>query len=81
MANLSSITPAELLRDEFLLPRGIQPTRLAGEIGVPPSVIRGILASSSSSVITADLDHRLCHFFGLREGYWLRAQAACSRRS
>ena len=27
--------------------------------------------------ITADTDLRLCRFFGLSNGYWLRAQAAC----
>lgn len=26
--------------------------------------------------ITADTDLRLCKFFGLTDGYWLRAQAA-----
>ena len=26
--------------------------------------------------ITADTDLRLCRFFGLSDGYWLRAQAA-----
>jgi plasmid maintenance system antidote protein VapI len=26
--------------------------------------------------ITADTDLRLCRFFGLSKGYWLRAQAA-----
>jgi plasmid maintenance system antidote protein VapI len=26
--------------------------------------------------ITADTDLRLCKFFGLSKGYWLRAQAA-----
>ncbi|TVQ41068.1 MAG: addiction module antidote protein, HigA family, partial [Wenzhouxiangella sp.] len=26
--------------------------------------------------VTADTDLRLCRFFGLSDGYWLRAQAA-----
>ena len=26
--------------------------------------------------VTADTDLRLCRFFGLTDGYWLRAQAA-----
>ena len=26
--------------------------------------------------VTADTDLRLCRFFGLPDGYWLRAQAA-----
>ncbi|MFM8350051.1 MAG: transcriptional regulator [Actinomycetales bacterium] len=28
------------------------------------------------SAVTADTDLRLCRFFGLSAGYWLRAQAA-----
>jgi plasmid maintenance system antidote protein VapI len=31
---------------------------------------------SGKRSITADTDLRLCRFFGLSDGYWLRAQAA-----
>ncbi len=31
---------------------------------------------SGKRSITADTDLRLCRFFGLSKGYWLRAQAA-----
>ena len=30
----------------------------------------------ANRAITADTDLRLCRFFGLSDGYWLRAQAA-----
>lgn len=71
---LKPVTPGELLREEFLLPMGISKYRLAKEIGVPPQRIGEIVAGKRS--ITADTDLRLCRFFDLSNGYWLRAQAA-----
>lgn len=53
---------------------GISQYRLAKEIGVPAQRIGQIIAGKRS--ITADTDLRLCRFFGLSNGYWLRAQAA-----
>jgi len=52
---------------------GISNYRLAKEIGVPAQRIGEIVAGRRS--ITADTDLRLCKFFGLSEGYWLRGQA------
>ena len=74
MPDLKPVTPGELLREEFLLPMGISQYRLAKEIGVPAQRIGEIVAGRR--VITADTDLRLCRFFGLSNGYWLRAQAA-----
>ena len=74
MADLKPITPGELLLEEFLKPMGISQYRLAKEIGVPAQRIGEIVAGRRS--ITADTDLRLCRFFGLSNGYWLRAQAA-----
>ncbi len=71
---LRPVTPGELLLEEFLLPMGITRYRLAKEIGVPAQRIGEIVAGRRS--ITADTDLRLCRFFGLSNGYWLRAQAA-----
>jgi antitoxin HigA-1 len=74
MDKLRPVTPGELLREEFLAPMGITKYRLAKEIGVPAQRIGDIVAGKRS--ITADTDLRLCRFFGLTKGYWLRAQAA-----
>lgn len=71
---VAPITPGELLKDEFLEPLGISQYRLAKEIGVPAGRIGQIVANKRA--ITADTDLRLCKFFGLSNGYWLRAQAA-----
>ncbi len=74
MGKLKPITPGELLREEFLGPMGLSQYRLAKEIGVPAQRIGEIVAGKRA--ITADTDLRLCRFFGLSNGYWLRAQAA-----
>jgi addiction module HigA family antidote len=74
MDHLPPVTPGELLREEFLLPMGITKYRLAKEIGVPAQRIGDIVAGKRS--VTADTDLRLCRFFGLSKGYWLRAQVA-----
>lgn len=73
-ANLSPVTPGELLSEEFLKPLGISQYRLAKEIGVPAQRIGQIVLGRRA--ITADTDLRLCKFFGLSDGYWLRAQEA-----
>ena len=74
MRDLNPVTPGELLKEEFLKPMGISQYRLAKEIRVPAQRIGEIVAGRRS--ITADTDLRLCRFFGLSNGYWLRAQAA-----
>jgi antitoxin HigA-1 len=74
MEKLDPVTPGELLLEEFLKPMGLSQYRLAKEIGVPAQRISEIIGGKRS--ITADTDLRLCKFFGLSNGYWLRAQAA-----
>ena len=74
MATLKPVTPGELLLEEFLVPLEISQYRLAKEIDVPAQRIGEIVAGKRA--ITADTDLRLCRFFGLSNGYWLRAQVA-----
>lgn len=74
MNELKPITPGEILLEDFLKPMGISQYRLAKEIDVPAQRISEIVAGKRS--VTADTDLRLCRFFGLSNGYWLRAQAA-----
>lgn len=71
---IAPVTPGELLKEEFLEPMGISQYRLAKECGIPAQRIGQIVLGKRS--ITADTDLRLCRFFGLSDGYWLRAQAA-----
>jgi addiction module HigA family antidote len=74
MPKLNPVTPGELLLEEFLKPMELSQYRVAKEIGVPAQRIGEIIAGKRT--ITADTDLRLCRFFGLSNGYWLRAQAA-----
>ena len=74
MTKLKPVTPGELLLEEFLKPMGLSQYRLAKEIDVPAQRISEIVAGKRA--VTADTDLRLCRFFGLSNGYWLRAQVA-----
>jgi len=69
---LSPVSPGEMLIEEFLKPMGISQYRLAKDIGVPAQRIGEIVAGRRA--ITADTDLRLCRYFGLTDGWWLRGQ-------
>ena len=73
-AMLAPVPPGELLWEDFLAPMGLSRYRLAKEVGVPAQRIGDVV--NGKRAITADTDLRLCRFFGLSDGYWLRAQAA-----
>jgi addiction module HigA family antidote len=72
MRKVAPVTPGEMLEEEFLKPLGLSKYRLAKEIGVPAQRIGEIVAGKRS--ITADTDLRLCRYFGLSDGWWLRGQ-------
>src|ERR1700751_5368981 len=72
MRKLPPVTPGEILMEEVLKPMGFSQYRLGKEIGVPAQRIGEIVAGKRA--ITADTDLRLCRFFGLSDGYWLRGQ-------
>jgi antitoxin HigA-1 len=69
---ITPVSPGEMLEEEFLKPLGLTKYRLAKSIGVPAQRIGDIVAGKRS--VTADTDLRLCRFFGLSEGWWLRLQ-------
>lgn len=74
MSKHKPVTPGEILLEDFLKPIGLSQYRLAKELGIPAQRVGEIVAGRRS--ITADTDLRLCRFFGLSNGYWLRAQVA-----
>ena len=74
MRTIAPVSPGEMLEEEFLKPLGLTKYRLAKDIGVPPQRIGDIVAGKRS--ITADTDLRLCKYFGLSDGWWLRDQAS-----
>ena len=71
--HLAPVSPGEMLEEEFLKPLGLSKYRLAKDIGVPAQRIGDIVAGKRA--ITADTDLRLCRYFGLSDGWWLRGQA------
>ncbi|MEO8310073.1 MAG: HigA family addiction module antitoxin [Caldimonas sp.] len=73
MRTVRPVSPGEMLDEEFLKPLGLTRYRLAKDIGVPPQRIGDIVAGKRA--ITADTDLRLCRYFGLSDGWWLRGQA------
>jgi len=72
-SNLSMLHPGRIILEEFLAPRGISVSHLANDIGVPVRQIYEIVQGQRS--ISADIAHRLAHYFGMSERYWLDLQA------
>ena len=70
---VSPVSPGEMLEEEFLKPLGLTKYRLAKDIDVPAQRIGDIVAGKRA--VTADTDLRLCRYFGLSDGWWLRGQA------
>ena len=70
---IDPVSPGEILAEEFLAPLGMTKYRLAKSIDVPAQRIGDIVAGKRA--ITADTDLRLCRFFGLSDGWWLKLQA------
>jgi len=74
MRTVAPVSPGEMLEEEFLKPLGLTKYRLAKDIGVPAQRIGEIV--SGKRAVTADTDLRLCSYFDLSDGWWLRGQAA-----
>jgi antitoxin HigA-1 len=66
------VSPGELLLEEFLIPLNLSKYRLAKDIGVSAQRVGQIVAGKRA--ISPDTDLRLCKYFGLTEGYWMRIQ-------
>ena len=64
----------EILKEEFLEEVGMSQNALAKAISVPSNRIHAIV--NGTRRVTADTDLRLCRFFGLSDGYFLRLQNA-----
>ena len=63
---------SEVLCKEFMDPLGLSAYRVAKDIMVPVSRIQEILQDKRK--ITADTDLRLCKYFGMSKGFFLRLQ-------
>ncbi len=72
MDRLKNPHPGEILKYEFLDEIDMSQNALADHINVPRNRIHAIVNGTRG--ITADTDLRLCRFFQLSEGYFLRLQ-------
>ncbi len=68
----SPVHPGRIILEEFLAPRGLSVWHLAKDIGVPARRIYEIVQGQRS--INADIAHRLAHYFGMSERFWLDLQ-------
>ena len=65
--------PGRILLEQFIVSKEISVFRLAKDIGVPVRRVYEIIQGQLS--INADIAHRLAHYFGMSERYWLDLQA------
>lgn len=72
MGQLKNPHPGDILKYEFLDEIGMSQNALAKAIGVPANRIHAIVKGTRD--ITGDTDLRLCKFFRLSEGFFLRLQ-------
>ena len=71
---LPPIHPGEILREEFMLPRGLSQNALARALNVPPRRINEIVLEKRG--ITADTALRLSRYFGTTPKFWTNMQAS-----
>jgi addiction module HigA family antidote len=72
MKPLEPTHPGRILLEEFLVPRGISVWHLAKDINISVRRIYEIIQGQGP--INADIAHRLAHYFGMSERYWLALQ-------
>jgi len=70
---MSPIHPGEILREEFMKPRGLSQNALARALNVPPRRINEIVLEKRA--ITADTALRLARYFGTSAEMWAGLQA------
>ena len=70
---IATIHPGRVVLEEFIVAQGISVFRLANEIGVSPRRLYEIVQGQRP--INVDIAHRLAHYFGMSERYWLNLQA------
>ena len=68
MKKLPPVKPGEILMEEFIVPLGLNRSRLADELLVPRNHI-------AQREITADTALRLARYFGTTPEFWMNAQA------
>lgn len=72
------IPPGQLLKEEFLDPMGITIEKLCNDTGLDASTVTAII--DGTELISLLADTKLCEYFGLSKGYWIRAQCSYELR-
>lgn len=71
-------SPGQVLRDEFMEPRGLSGPELARRIGVEPARIEELLEDRHG--VTPGLALRLARSLDTTADFWMELQAAWERR-
>jgi addiction module HigA family antidote len=74
-----SITPGEILLEEYLQPMGISQNAMGRAIGVPPRAINEIVLGRRA--ITPAMSIRFGEFFGQSPQFWHGLQVECDFRA
>jgi len=69
----ASVTPGEILAEEFLEPMGLSHRELARRMGVAPMRVNEIIRGKRA--ITADTALRLARVLGTTPRFWMNLQA------
>jgi antitoxin HigA-1 len=72
MEKINTITPGEILLEEFIKPLKISAYRLAKDTGMPATRVSQILKGKRK--ITADTALRLSKYFGNSADFWMGIQ-------
>ena len=75
---MKSVTPGEILLEEYLIPLGISQNALGRALGVSPRAIHQIVLGRRS--ITPEMSMKLGRFFGQTSEFWFRVQSTCDFR-
>ena len=75
---MKTITPGEILLEEYLIPYGISQNALGRALGVSPRAIHQIVLGRRS--ITPEMSMKLGRFFGQTSEFWFRVQSNCDFR-
>lgn len=74
-----SISPGEILLEDYLRPMGISQNAMARAIGVPPRAINEIIHAKRS--ISPAMSMRFAAFFGQSDAFWHGLQVECDFRA
>ena len=78
MRSMKTITPGEILLEEYLIPLGISQNALGRALGVSRRTINKIVLGRRS--ITPEMSMKLGRFFGQTWEFWFRVQSNCDFR-